>query len=75
MKHNLFNQADGKTREVLAYIENLHPTENMDAKETKKFDAIKKLAMQEPNLDKKLEIVGYQPNNRPQLYDWVLEKQ
>ena len=67
---NLFNIANGKTKDVIVYIENLEEPISFTVKQSKKFIETKKEALK-PGLtaNRMLEIIGYNPTGQ----DGILE--
>ena len=61
-KVNLFNLSDGKTREVINYVESLELPIDFSLKESKRFNEIKKEASQLGlTANQMLDIIGYSP--------------
>ena len=66
---NLWNIADGKTKTIIRYINQLKPLPDFTARQTHKFEEIKKKALQTLNTNKMLKIIGYKYADVDNIYN------
>lgn len=69
---NLWCDMENRTRNVLDYVNGLYQDDSWELDVMRKFAKIKERAL-ETNLsnDERLTIIGYVPNKRPQIFDWM----
>jgi hypothetical protein len=65
-KQNLFNITKGKTKLVIAYIENLET----NSKKDKEFEKLKEKALRQTTANKMLSVIGYNYEGKDKIYNW-----
>ena len=72
-KGDLWNLTDGKTKEVLLYVNSLSSSSDMSRSQEMKFDNIKANALSKLQPNDMLKIVGFRYRGYPLIYDWCMD--
>ena len=74
-KINLYNLSDGKTREVIRYIERyVYEPENIVNFDTNKFERLKRESLEKKTPNDMLDHIGFRFDNEDKIYDWCVIK-
>ena len=65
---NLWNLADGKTKETMAYIKRLSYAPRWECKRQSKFERIRDLALTKKTANEMLETIGFNLDGLDEIY-------